>query len=196
MYANYASPAHQVPASVTARCDNASAGVLIRRDGRYLTLTRVRPPAGVAPVAGHIDEHGNPMAAARAEVAEEVGLTVVALARVITGRWRTNVCRRHPGPLGLGHKWTVYLAEVTGDLNPDEREARDLAWYSPAQLQILADHTTRYAQGHLSEEAFTARPGLEPVWAEFLAELHIIDLRPAELAAIDAAASRSPYAPH
>lgn len=60
-------------------CDHASVGVLISSPDGLLVFERATPPAGIAPVAGHLDRHGGPEAAAHAEVTEEVGLTVTHL---------------------------------------------------------------------------------------------------------------------
>jgi ADP-ribose pyrophosphatase YjhB (NUDIX family) len=170
---------------VTARCDNLSVGVLITDDqGRYLLFRRARPPVGVAPPAGHVDDHGSAEDAARAEVAEEVGLTVMSLTRVAHG-WRDNACRRRPGPRGVGHEWTVYRADVTGGLVSDTQEASDARWYTTREIQSLADRTVAYALGEVDEDRFVAAPGLEPVWVEFLAVAAVIDVAPSDLVVVD-----------
>ena len=183
-----------VPPTVTKVCDNTSVGVIITDpEGRHLLFTRATPPAGVAPSAGHIDDHGTPEDAARAEVHEETGLTVTTLTPLIN-RWRHNVCRRQHGGYGPGHEWTIYRAVVTGELKTDPREARDARWYTSEELQTLAERTARHANGWTSTADFTAEPGIEPVWADFLHELGLINLPAADLWAINRLASRSPYA--
>jgi len=58
-------------------CDNKSVGVIVQNDGGdILLLHRARFPFGMAPPAGHIDDHGSPEQAAVTEVFEEVGLTL------------------------------------------------------------------------------------------------------------------------
>ncbi len=184
-----------VPDGVTARCDNKSVGVLITDDQvRYLLIQRVRPPVGIAPVAGHIDQFGAADVAAIAEVAEEVGLTVTDLTP-LTGRWRSNICRRQHGPWGPGHDWSIYHAEVTGTVTTDPAETTNPVWYTRQQLQQLAERTAAYAAGALPTDEWTAAPGIEPVWVDFLAELGIVDLPAADLAAVNRLASRSPYTP-
>ena len=129
-------------------CDNYSVGVIITdHDERLLLLTRATPPFGRAPVAGHQDQHGSADAAARAEVHEETGLTVTRLAVAIPRHWRDNVCRRRPGPRGIGHTWTIFSAEVTGTVNVDPLTALDSAWYTRTQLQHLTDRTVDHAFG-------------------------------------------------
>jgi ADP-ribose pyrophosphatase YjhB (NUDIX family) len=166
-------------------CDNASVGVLIARDGRYLMFDRNTFPAGTAPCAGHVfDEHASYQDAARAEVAEELGLSVESLVRLPAGGWRANRCRRQPGPRGMGHEWQVFGAVVSGEMHPSQRETRNARWLTPAEIQRLADRTALYAWGGLTDQAFTASPGLEPVWAGFLADLALIRLSRADLALI------------
>ncbi|MDJ0342220.1 NUDIX hydrolase [Streptomyces sp. H10-C2] len=175
-------------------CDNASVGVIIQNaDGDYLMFNRATFPPGVAPAAGHVDEHGTVEDAARAEVHEELGLTVESL-RPIADGWRDNRCRRNPGPRGVGHQWTVFHATVTGDLNPSTRETANVRWIPAADLQALADRTSAYARGGLTNEEFAAAPGIEPVWITWLYEVGVIHLEIGELTRIDrlAAAGGNP----
>jgi hypothetical protein len=61
-------------------CDNTSVGIVITdHQSRYLMFDRATFPPGTAPAAGHIDDHGTAEDAARAEVEEELGLTVTGL---------------------------------------------------------------------------------------------------------------------
>lgn len=184
-----------IPADVTAVCDNTSVGVLIPGPaGRLLMVRRLRPPFGIAPVAGHVDDHNGIIGAAIAEVAEEVGLEVQGL-KFLGAPWRDNICRRRPGPLGFGHAWNLYLADTTGTVTTAPDETAEARWYEPAEIQQLAERTVAYARGRISTAAFTAEPGLEPVWVRFLAELRLIHLSIADLALVDTLACRSPYEP-
>lgn len=109
-------------------CDNTSVGIVITdHQGRYLMFDRATFPPGTAPAAGHIDDHGTAEDAGRAEVEEELGLTVTGLTHV-TGGWRDNPCRRLPGARSTGHRheWTVYRATVTGDLTPSAHETKNV----------------------------------------------------------------------
>ncbi|MFI6513634.1 NUDIX hydrolase [Streptosporangium sp. NPDC050855] len=165
-----------VSATPAARCDNRSVGVLICNDaGEYLMVERAVFPVGIAPVAGHIDEHGGPAEAARAEVFEEVGLTVTELTSVLSAWW-SNRCGRELGPDGGGHDWHIFRAQVTGELAPSPHETRGARWYTVEQLQELTDRTIDYAAGHLAEEEFAAAPGLEATWVHWLAELGVVDI--------------------
>lgn len=165
-------------------CDNTSVGVIITNEaGDYLMFERATFPPGIAPVAGHIDTHGTARDAAEAEVCEEVGLTVVSLSEITAG-WRSNRCRRLPGPRGVGHQWTIFHAVVTGDLNPSVRETRNVRWVSRADVLALCSRTSRYAAGELTAAEFAARPGIEPVWVQWLLSPDTW-LRDSELALID-----------
>ncbi|MFF9310107.1 NUDIX hydrolase [Streptomyces sp. NPDC014748] len=175
-------PRKETPMKV---CDNTSVGVVITTDaGDFLMFDRATFPPGVAPAAGHIDDHGTAEDAARAEVEEELGLTVTALTHV-TGWWRNNRCRRLPGPRGTGHEWTVYQASVTGTLSPSTRETRNVRWLGRQELQDLADRTVAYAAGRLTDPEFTAMPGIEPVWVQWFANLGVLDITPDDLRQID-----------
>ncbi|MEV4258736.1 NUDIX hydrolase [Spirillospora sp. NPDC049652] len=179
------------------RCDNASVGVVITDPaGRFLMFDRVTFPAGVAPVAGHVfDEHEGYADAARAEVAEELGLTVTGLEATRVGGWRSNRCRRVPGSRGTGHQWQIFTATVTGALAPSVRETRNARWVTANEMQELAHRTTEYAVGLLTTGEFTARPGLEPVWCRWMADLGVIRLsRGALLVLEDLAAAGDPHA--
>lgn len=93
-------------------------------DARLLVIERATAPVGIAPPAGYVfDAHPNYLAAARAEVAEELGLTVTTLTKLPVGGWRPNRCRRLPGPAGVGHFWQLYRAIADGTLRPSPREA-------------------------------------------------------------------------
>lgn len=174
------------------QCDHTSVGVIITRRGQHLLLTRARPPAGVAPPAGHIDTHGGPVEAAMAEVHEEVGLRLTELCELTTA-WRDNVCRRQPTSR-VGHQWTVYRsAGVTGRLRASRLETRGARWYGAAELANLAERTAAYADGRVPEADWQTRPGLEPVWCQWLTLAGAIRLSRRELAAIDqVAAGHSP----
>lgn len=170
------------------RCDHTSVGVIIAQQGKYMLLTRARPPAGVAPPAGHIDTHGGPADAAIAEVHEEVGLRLTDMHELVTG-WRNNLCRRQPtGP--VGHQWTVYRAGgTTGHLRACPAETRGARWYTSTELADLADRTAAYADGRIAEPDWQTQPGLEPVWCQWLTLAGAIRLSRRQLAAIDQVAA-------
>ncbi|MEV7012007.1 NUDIX domain-containing protein [Streptosporangium sp. NPDC051022] len=194
---NGTSPA---PAAATKICDGYSVGVLVRDDkDRYLLIQRGTAPAGWAPVAGHVDNHGTSEDTARQEVYEEVGLTVHGPLEQVTGGWRPNRCRRVlPADRQAGHYWFVYQVEadaVSGTLTPSARETRGAAWLGVGELQHLADRAVAYAHGAVSDAEWAADPGLEPVWAEWLVEAGIVTVSGDDLARLDELAARSPVAP-
>lgn len=157
------------------RCDNTSVGVIIRdSQGRFALLKRAIFPVGIAPAAGHIDDHGSAEQAAKDEVHEELGIVLNDLGKtVIDARRMDNVCRR---PGGDHHVWSVYEATVpTGTtLKPDKDETKGAGWYSAEQLQALADRTRAYHTGNVSEADWQANPGLEEVWLSFMVELGFV----------------------
>ncbi len=58
----------------------------------------------------------------------------------------------------------------------------------PAEIQKLAARTAECAHGQLTDGQFRARPGIDPAWVAFLAELCIITMTEHDLTAIDRAA--------
>ncbi|MFJ8969647.1 MULTISPECIES: NUDIX hydrolase [Streptomyces] len=177
-------PAAPALGGVAPLCDHASVGVMISSPSGLLVFKRATPPAGMALVAGHVDEHGGPEQAARDEVTEEVGLNVTRL-HLLLDQWRPNRCRRTPsGP--VGHHWWIFQAEVSGSLCPSPREIRAPRWIHPDQLQQHALRTAAYANGAVNHEEFEREPGLEPVWCRFLHDLELVTLSPAALDRIEA----------
>jgi 8-oxo-dGTP pyrophosphatase MutT (NUDIX family) len=155
--------------------------MLVERGGQYLLFRRVKPPSCHAPSADHVDElpslgHPNEAAiyeqAARRELLEEVGLIAERLDLVWEGVTRFP-CRRSGG---AWHKWRVYRVTVAPDAQPRGKadESRDLTWYWPEELAMLADHTIAYLAGQVSEADWEKSPGLELVWLHIFAELHLL----------------------
>jgi 8-oxo-dGTP pyrophosphatase MutT (NUDIX family) len=168
-------------------CDHRSVGIdIVGTDGARLMLERVKPPVGIAPAAGHVDEHGSPEYAARAETVEELGLTVISL-NLMVGDWVPNRCRRDVVPgCDVGHLWTIYRAKVTGDINPGADEARNVAWRSADQVHDLVNRTVGYARGEITGAEFADVPGLEPVWVCWYARLGVIQITDDDLNRVSA----------
>ena len=78
------------------KCDHTSVGVLIWKARKLLLIERKRPPYGLAPPAGHVDDHGSFENAAKIEAFEEVGLRVENLTLLGEGK-KSNPCRRPNG---------------------------------------------------------------------------------------------------
>lgn len=173
-------------------CCGTSVGVLIWSDDRteLLMIERGTLPAGIAPVAGHaLDEHASYEDAARKEVFEEIGLEVTGLTPHAVGGRHPGRCRRQGS---TGHTWKLYTATVTGDLDPSRREVAQVGWWDLAEIQHLAERTADHAAGLISAKAFAARPGLEPVWCQWLFELGHVDLPAQDLDAIERLAATPP----
>lgn len=161
-------------------CDNTSIGVIIAdSQDRYLLIDRATAPFGMAPVAGHIDQHGGPELAARNEVREEVGLTVVNL-RKLSESWLSNPCRRSVGPEGIGHHWTLYRATVAGQTRIAPDEVRAIHWADRTDLQTLAERAIANARRGLADQCVHERPALQSVWVLLLASQNLISASAAD----------------
>lgn len=160
----------------TKLCDYTSVGTIIQdKAGRFALLVRRKFPVGVAPSAGHIDQHGTPEQAATTEVEEELGLTVKPSdlrPTVITQRRINNHCSR---PNGDHHFWTVFTAsDFSGDIRPDPSETKGARWYTQDELQTLAERTKAFRAGDVPQADWEANPGLEEIWLDFLTELDYV----------------------
>lgn len=151
-------------------CDNKSVGVIVRKDDRVLLIERKKFPFGFACPAGHVDEHGSFEDAAKDELREEVGLTAVDLKLLIETR-KENICRREGGNW---HYWKIYEAQVSGDLKGSESETRQVGWFDVGDIRGLAERTSLYLKGGVTQEDWDRSPGIEPVWVDFLEELKIV----------------------
>lgn len=174
-------------------CDHRVSAVLIKRwvqvlgaeRPEYLMIQRATFPFGVAPVAGHVDDHGNYRDAAVAEVREEVGVELdpsgLTLLDIVS---LANRCRRpHEfGRLGARHLWAIYHATVPADteVTPAPDEATRAFWASLGEIRELRGRTVRAAarapSGVAALLALLAslheprEVGLEPVWCGLLAD--------------------------
>lgn len=139
-------------------CDHRSVGVLITNSrNELLLIERARPPLFWAPPAGHVDDHGDVLAAALAEVYEEVGLLLNSegLSRVIDNkRMINNQCRRSNDGW---HDWTVFSSSVdrTQTVFASPAEVKQTLWVSRLALHGMAYNPDTPRQ-------------LEPVWRTML----------------------------
>ena len=152
-------------------CDHTSVGMIATKDEKILLIERKKPPFGFAPPAGHVDGDESYEVAAEREMKEEVGLAVSGMRLIYEGR-RENQCRREDGDW---HYWKVYQVDVEGELKPGKDEVKRHGWFSRGQIQLLLDKTNEYMAGKVSEKEWSEDPGIEPVWAEMLQELEILD---------------------
>lgn len=174
---------------MTDVCDNMSVGILVIHGGSLLMFDRATLPYGVAPPAGHIDTHGSDQQAAWNELYEETGLKAISVKPVWSG-WRNNRCRR--STRRPGHQWTVFAAKARGVLNPSEEETSRVRWVPLADLPMLAERTRRLTDGEITQEAFDAEPGLEPVWVGLLSSVGMIRCTPGQLHGADVRCAMSP----
>jgi len=179
---------------MTRKCDGISVGILIWSADRteLLMIERNTAPAGIACTAGHGDldnEHPTIEDVARDEVREEIGLEVTNLTPLPGGGFHPGLCRR---PGSTGHKWHLFEATVTGHLNASTREVAAVGWWDLIQIQCLADRTADHAVGLFTKDEFAARPGLEPVWCQWMWELGHINLSIQDLADIKRLAATPP----
>jgi 8-oxo-dGTP pyrophosphatase MutT (NUDIX family) len=158
-------------------CDNKSVGVIIRDlNGKFALLKRARFPVGIAPVAGHIDDHGTPSQAAIAETREEIGIIIDEddLRKTsIQNKLINNICRRRGGD---HHYWWIYeVNDSEGEIYPDPDETKGAKWYTSEELHDLAGRTREYLSGKIDKEDWEANPGLEEIWLTFLSEMGYLE---------------------
>jgi len=153
-------------------CDHTSVGMVIQKDEKILLIERAKRPFGFAIPAGHVDEDREYEKAACRELKEEVGLDATHLELIAEGR-KENPCRREGGSW---HYWKIYKMQVEGEVLGSPSETKKVGWYSKDEIQALAQRTKEYLQGAISEEEWSANPGLEPIMYEWFEELGILRL--------------------
>jgi 8-oxo-dGTP pyrophosphatase MutT (NUDIX family) len=158
------------------QCDGHSIGVIIVDAKNQVLIGDRADGAGAAPIAGHVyDAHLSPRAAARAEVLEEVGLTVTTLTEITSG-YRANRCKRGDSPTGPGHTWHIYRARAVGQLDVDPGSYTNVRWATVEELRELTERTIAYARGRVSAAEWAERPGIELVWVLWLQMAAIVDV--------------------
>lgn len=179
------------------KCCGTSVGVLITdQSRRVLMIQRATHPSGIAPVAGHAADEGQAsfQAAAVAEVREEVGLAVTEPdLHGLYHRRLANLCGAQVPANPPGHEWIVYRARSWSgsvELAPDE--ASGAGWFTPADIQGLAERTVAWADGRMTDAEWNADPGLEPVWVWILDELQMIEVDRPDLLRVFAIAATPP----
>ncbi len=110
-----------------------SAGVIVKKDSKYLLINRVQFPPGYASPAGHVDEGETPEEAVKRELKEEAGLEAKKLKLLIHEEVPGNICHR-----GVTvHEWFVFEAEWEGKPDVNVGEAKDWGWFSPEEMEKL-----------------------------------------------------------
>ncbi|WP_160050093.1 MULTISPECIES: NUDIX hydrolase [unclassified Nocardiopsis] len=156
--------------STATRCCGTSIGILIEdSEQRLLMITRGWWPQGTAPVAGHVrDSHESVAAALVAEVEEEVGLTVTGDQLLWEGHL-PNLCASLPHLPTPGHYWHLAIATAEGRVVAAPGETRGAAWYTRSEVRALARATLAHyrAGGRPSDQPDAS---LEAVWLRLLFE--------------------------
>lgn len=131
------------------KCEERSAGVIIRRGDKILLLDRAFFPFGWACPAGHVKQGENFIQGIRRETVEETGLTLVR-PRILFAKKRVkNKCIKG----SMIHDWKVFEAYARGKLRRNPKEAKSLRWFSAEEIKKLK---------------------LEPVWRMWLKQLKIL----------------------
>ncbi len=115
------------------RALHRTAGALIERSGRYLVIRKGTWPYLWDVVAGHIQGGEEPMAAARREVREEVGLILLRPRLAWRGVIYPDPCRRG----AVRHEWYLFRAGARGNLKCDRREVRQARWATIEEMARL-----------------------------------------------------------
>lgn len=175
-----------------ALCDHRVAGALVEgaagyagEPGTYLMFERVKPPYGIAPPCGHVDEHGNFFQAMVDETREEANVDIEDWDDLVHEEWRDNMCRRQPSGPRYGHTVMIKKVCVSGIPRPAPKESKNLRWYSVSELRELTARTVFYANGYISDEDFRLDPGIEPFWVEYLVRAGLVAVSDADLALIE-----------
>lgn len=189
-------------------CDTESVGIIVEyADGDILIADRTITPWGAACPAGHAAGHGNPApkpgvpdqpahrAAAVGELVEEVGLrSRPEDLELVAHGWRDNRCGRglRPGA-PEGHWWNVYRTRLwTGEVQVAPDEVTNARRVTPDQLQELVKRTIDLAHGRIAAEEFRARPGIEPVWVQWLRDAGYVRVANPDLKAVETLAATAP----
>jgi len=112
-----------------------------------LLIERKSKPFGMAPPAGHVDDHGSFENAARCELLEEVGIRASQIELIAEG-YRENWCRR---PRGYWHYWKIYRADTVGDVQISKDEVVSHRWCTRDELSHLAAKTLRHLERRSSD---------------------------------------------
>ncbi|MEK7542805.1 MAG: NUDIX hydrolase [Patescibacteria group bacterium] len=163
---------YRIPkAKNTSICDHTSVGILVWKEGELLLIERMRKPIGFAPPAGHVDSNPSFEEAAHSELWEEVELIATGLRFLAEGR-KENPCRRWDG---TWHYWKIYEAMVENyNVKASPDETKQYMWCSKDKLKELAQRTEEYLAKKITDNEWQSKPGLEPVWKEWLTEIGIL----------------------
>ena len=137
--------------SKDGRVMHYAVGAIIEQEGKYLLIDRVKPPFGLACIAGHMEQGETPEEAVRREVYEESGggLEILSSKLLLEQEVAWNTCSK-----GVrAHYWHVYTVQVSGTMLENPQEVKHADWYVQEQLKDLP---------------------LENVWRHWFKTLHLI----------------------
>ena len=126
-----------------------SVGALIKKDGKYLLIDRVKPPLGFAGLAGHIDEGEDKIQALKREVEEESGVKIDNYKLLFKEELDWNWCSKEVDI----HYWYLFECNVSGEIEQNYIETKSIGWYTVNEIKELK---------------------LEPVWEYWFKKLKII----------------------
>ena len=109
-----------------------SVGAIIKIDGKYLLIDRVKIPLGFACPAGHVDEGETPEESLRREVREETGLEIVNSKLLFEAESR-GLCSRKVE----SHYWYVYECETEGKITLELSGAKSIGLYTKEEMSKL-----------------------------------------------------------
>ncbi|MER7503922.1 hypothetical protein AB0L05_14220 [Nonomuraea pusilla] len=85
----------------------------------------------------------------------------------------------------IGHHWTIFSAQTSGQLHPSAREVRAPMARTPTSSNSAAQRTAAFAVRQITAAELAVRPGLVPAWGRFLRELQVITMTGEVLDRID-----------
>jgi 8-oxo-dGTP pyrophosphatase MutT (NUDIX family) len=110
-----------------------SVGALIKQDGKYLLIDRVKTPFGFAGLAGHVDIGETPEQALVREVEEESGLKVKNYKLLMGEELDWDTCSK-----GIEvHYWYLYECEIAGEVIQNKIETKSINWYTLEEMKKL-----------------------------------------------------------
>lgn len=110
-----------------------SVGAIIKRDGKFLLLDRLRAPLGFAGVAGHVEDGETIEDSLRHQVEEESGMQVQKCHLLFQEEMDQNWCF-----YGVGfHYWYLYECETEGEPKLDISEAKSIGWYTVEEMKKM-----------------------------------------------------------
>lgn len=119
--------------STDGRLMHYSAGVVVKSNGKYLLVDRIKPPFGFAGPAGHVDEGEDPKTACIRELKEETGIIVDDMEFMYEEEISWNYCKT-----AEVHYWHLYKVSVDSeDVVLEKEGAKSIGWYTVEEMKTL-----------------------------------------------------------